>query len=174
MIRPTRTWVRLARHTRGRCDLGHIAGAILAMALLLSAAAVLAQENDKPIIGQPSVIDAGEKDVDGRRLRLYAIQAPGIRQRCRAGSMPWFCGANSAKALRELIGERNVRCEVRERDAKKQILAVCFVGNIEINRELVRLGMAQIDRRLPDYGLEENEARASRRGIWQGVLMPEG
>ena len=177
MIRPKEAGIRLTKAYFARCDLGHKWAALAYFLMAVLAGSALAQEkekpDDKPIIGEASVVDAGELDIGGRKLLLYAIQAPGIRQRCRAGSMPWFCGANAAKSLREMVEDKNVRCEIRDRDAKKQIFVVCFVGNIEINREWVRLGHAQADRRVPDYGPEETAARRAKRGIWQGVLIPE-
>lgn len=75
-----------------------------------------------------------------------------------------------------LIGDRPVRCDVLGRDRWKRALAVCRAGEVELNREMVRLGWAvayypRSGVEGPHYDAEEAEAEAAQRGLWSGAFV---
>jgi len=63
-----------------------------------------------------------------------------------------------------------VACSARGRDRYGRTLAICSAGDIaDLGEALVRDGYAVDYRRYTsDYLAAEDEARAARRGIWQG------
>jgi endonuclease YncB( thermonuclease family) len=103
-------------------------------------------------------------------IRLYGIDAPEYRQTCadRSGR-DYACGQQAAAALRTLIRGQTVACTSLETDRYGRAIATCQAGDLGINGEMVRLGWAVAYRRHSiAYLDEEAEARAARRGIWQG------
>jgi hypothetical protein len=85
-----------------------------------------------------------------QRVRLFGIDAPEIAQVCRAGGSEYRCGVEATKALKALIGEETVRCRRRDRDRYGRIVAVCWVGEVELGRAMVRAGWAVAIRGLED------------------------
>ena len=121
--------------------------------------------------------------VDGDSLRkgnqdyrLHAIDAPELHQMCEDGSGATYpCGRQAQAALRRLVSSGSVTCRVIENDRYGRLVAICRAGKIDINDEMVRQGWALAYRQHGlDYIGAEAEAKAGRRGIWQGRFeMPE-
>jgi endonuclease YncB( thermonuclease family) len=120
-----------------------------------------------------SVID-GDSIRDGdRRIRLYGIDAPELRQQCRDGAgRAYPCGDEARVALEKLIGGREIGCQTVDTDKYGRDVARCQVGSLQINREMVRRGWAvAYDRHSLEYMITEAEARRARAGIWQGSFQ---
>jgi endonuclease YncB( thermonuclease family) len=72
-------------------------------------------------------------------------------------------------ALRSVVGAREVSCTSIETDRYGRAVAVCRIGELEINGEMVRLGWAvAYSRHSFSYMRLEAEARGAKRGIWAG------
>ena len=85
----------------------------------------------------------------------------------------WRCGKDAAFALADRIGAANVRCVPRGRDKYQRVIAVCWLGDEDLNDWLVRNGWALAYRRYSqDYVDAENEAREHKRGIWKSEFIP--
>lgn len=140
------------------------------LAIMFEARAVTAE-----ITGVPSVIDGDTLEIRGERIRLHGIDAPEGRQLCvKPTDERWRCGQRAALMLADLIDRRPVRCEGDERDRYGRLIAVCYLGNLDLNRWMVENGWAVAFRRYSlDYVEAENEATAAYRGIWSsGFVMP--
>jgi len=129
---------------------------------------------DLPIFGIPTVIDGDTIEVHGQRIVLYAIDAPEARQECIKDGKPWRCGQEAAKRLSDMIGRRPVRCERKDMDRHRRVLAICSVDEQDINEWMVSEGWAVAFRKLSDKYIEaEQQARVARRGIWASTFdMP--
>ena len=105
-----------------------------------------------------------------QRIRLFGIDAPELAQECLdAQGKPYTCGHTAKRALQELIGGAEISCDVIERDKYGRDVARCRRQELEINREMVRLGWAiAYERHSIDYLVAEATARNARRGLWQG------
>jgi endonuclease YncB( thermonuclease family) len=80
--------------------------------------------------------------------------------------------APAAAELRSLIGDRAVACERRDTDRHGRMVAVCWAGAVELNREMVRAGWAIAYRHFSAiYVDDEAEARAAHRGICKGAFQ---
>lgn len=146
---------------------------IVAIALLTSPSSVRPAET---ITGPATVTDGDSLRIAEERIRLIGIDAPERRQTCRIHGREWSCGIEARDVLRQLVRGRTVICDVLGRDRWRRALAVCRAGALELNREMVRRGWALAwypERAVPgpDYEPEEEEARAARRGIWQGRFV---
>jgi micrococcal nuclease len=118
-----------------------------------------------PVVG---VIDGDTIDVrlsSGMvRVRLYGIDAP-------EKSQPY--GEKAKQALSELVFRKNVDLEVESQDRYDRVVAVVYVGDLDINAEMVKggfawayrqyLGKLEGDEQMCVY---EYAARGLKRGIW--------
>jgi endonuclease YncB( thermonuclease family) len=131
------------------------------------------REMPNSLSGIASVIDGDTLNLHGKRIRLHGIDAPESRQSCSQDGQNWRCGQQASLALSDHIESRTLRCEQRDIDRYKRIVAVCFMGGEDINAWLVRSGWAMAYRQYSkDYITVEMEARAARTGIWAGEVQP--
>jgi len=116
------------------------------------------------------VIDGDSLTLKDQEIRLNGIDAPEYTQSCKDGrGADYPCGKQAANMLRALVRGQDVTCQSSETDRYGRALSVCRAGGVELNREMVRLGWAVAYlRHSHDYIGEEGQARAARRGIWQG------
>lgn len=133
---------------------------LIALALILLAG---------PAHAEPaaSVVDGDTIKLNGTTYRLHGIDAPEKAQVCHRDNMDWLCGQEAAAHLRGLVAGRPVACEARDRDRYGRIVAICRAGGLDLNRAMVRAGLAwaytQYGR---DYEDAELEAQIMGSGIW--------
>jgi endonuclease YncB( thermonuclease family) len=78
-------------------------------------------------------------------------------------------GAEATRALVGLIDQRKVRCEGDRRDRYNRPLVHCWVGGLDLGREMVRLGWA-VAAYGHEYDLDQADARAQKVGAWAGTF----
>lgn len=129
--------------------------------------------NAENLFGRVSVIDGDTLEMHGERIRLHGIDAPENGQSCEDSKGIMFrCGQISANKLAGYIASQTVRCELIDTDRYGRLVAVCFVGNIDISSMLVREGWALAYRRYSsDYIDVEKSARQANLGLWQGKFV---
>ena len=134
--------------------------------LLILSSKLLAVE----ISGFPNITDGDTIKILNKRIRLYGIDAPEKKQTCIKNSKEYSCGKEATAALVKKINEQKVVCKVQNRlDRYKRYIGVCFVGEINLNKWMVRNGYAAAYRRYSkDYIEDENYARKSKLGLWSG------
>ncbi len=123
--------------------------------------------------GIATIIDGDTIDIGKLRIRLHGIDAPETGQKCKkpnGGS--WACGKDAIKAIVKLADGKSVHCVGDTWDTFGRFVAVCTVGNIEINKELVRLGLAwNFDKYSMDYKSLENRVREAKSGVFRAPTM---
>jgi endonuclease YncB( thermonuclease family) len=121
------------------------------------------------VVGTAAVIDGDTIELSGERIRLHGIDAPESDQSCQIGAAAWPCGGQATLALRREMDGHTVTCRGGKRDRYGRLIAVCFVGDVNINAKLVRDGWALAYRQYSlEYVAQEMEARAAGRGLWRG------
>ena len=126
--------------------------------------------------GVASANDLYVKDGDsfvlnGEEVRLWGVDAMELSQFCQKDRRDYPCGQLAKVHLQNLIGRHDLRCE-RMPAAKKETRTVarCFIGDLDVGREMVRAGWA-IDYRYFSKGFyaeAENQAREQKNGVWEG------
>lgn len=108
-----------------------------------------------------------------QKIRLWGIDAPETKQTCTRQGEAWACGQASARALSELVGVRSIHCEVKTRDTRyNRLVAVCWVGEIEINEWMVQSGWALAYQSYTKHYLsQERIARDQHLGVWAGSIQ---
>ncbi|MGR4889698.1 thermonuclease family protein [Sphingopyxis sp. LARHCG72] len=106
-------------------------------------------------------------------IRLTGIDAVEYRQDCTRTGAPWPCGREARAALEKLAGRGALHCELAAKDHYGRTLATCrtaaFPDGIDLGAEMVRQGWAVATS--DAYMVEEAEAQARQRGIWQGNFV---
>ena len=144
----------------------------LIFASLVAASAVGTAAAESPVIGVASVIDGATLEIHDQRIRLHGIDAPESGQSCEKDGRQYRCGQQAALALADKIGWAPIRCEQRDIDRYKRIVAVCRLGAEDLNGWMVRLGWAIAYRQYSrDYVDDESAAQAAKAGIWAGRFI---
>jgi len=100
------------------------------------------------------------------RIRLADIDAPRPDE-------PW--GNRASLQLAEKVFARAVRVEIAESDDHGRIVGTVWLGDRNINREMVKDGAARVVRdgaRDPTLREDEAFARATREGLWGEPAAP--
>jgi endonuclease YncB( thermonuclease family) len=113
--------------------------------------------------------------ISGKKFRLKGIDAPEYTQNCNdASGKPWPCGKASHLSLINLLKHSGLSCAFENHDRFNRALAVCSTAqNRDIAAVQVRAGLAISNKfnGLRDYADEEDDARKSKRGVWQGSFI---
>ena len=124
------------------------------------------------IIGQASIVDGDTIEIHGTRIRLYGIDAPESGQTCLVEGSPTRCGQQAALALADKIANHIVTCEPKDHDRYDRVVAICRAAGEDLNAWMVAKGMAVAYRQYStDYVPQEEQAAASKRGIWKGEFV---
>lgn len=108
-------------------------------------------------------------DLGGERIRLFGIDAPERGQSCG----PLDCGKAATEALADILSAGPVRCTRVNTDRYARTVARCKAGRVDVNREMVRRGMAWAYRQYSeDYVSDEKKAKKARIGIWKHRSQP--
>ena len=121
------------------------------------------------LAGTPEVrvLDGDTLKIGRVNYRLHGIDAPEKTQRCQRDNLDWLCGQESAAHLRALIGDQAVSCTEKDRDRYGRVVAVCSAGGVDLNRAMVRAGLAWAYTAYSrDYADAELEAQILRAGLW--------
>ena len=133
------------------------------------------------IIGIPKITDGDTIVINDTRIRFTGSDAPesyffGKTQTCLdENGKEWECGKAATKKLEQLINNQIVRCTDEGQDRYGRTLGICYVGDMDLQAEMVKSGMAVAYLRYSDrYEQEQNYAKKVKAGMWAGeFLEPE-
>ena len=122
--------------------------------------------------GRAVVLDGDTLSLRGKVIGLHGIAAPGLEQVCLgANGQNYACGAVSARALTDAIGDATVSCEPHQADQDGRLIATCRRGAEDLSAWMAAQGYATAHRSASaPYLAEEKLAWARRRGLWAGVF----
>ena len=133
------------------------------------------------IIGEAKITDGDTIIINDIRIRFTGSDAPesyffGKTQTCLDGKgREWECGNAATQKLKELINNQTVRCTDEGQDRYGRTLGICYVGEMDLQAEMVKSGMAVAYLRYSDrYEKEQNYAKKVKAGMWAGEFkQPE-
>lgn len=138
--------------------------------ILLFPLNTLAQDS---VAGIPRIIDGDTLWIGSTKIRLHGIDAPEANQSCTADGKKWSCGKEATLALARFIDDRRITCKGDDHDRYGRLLAVCYIGQDDLNAKMVHNGWALAYRRYSmDYVDEEAEAKEAGLGMWRGKFIP--
>lgn len=125
---------------------------------------------------QVIVRDGDTLQIGKTEYRLSGIDAPEYRQACSdAAGRAWPCGKQARSKLAEIVAAGDLGCTPRATDRYGRAIASCRAkATPDIAEAMVAVGLAINAGGFGegDYADVEAEARAARRGIWQGRFTP--
>lgn len=139
--------------------------AIIAALFLLTARAPWKEQ--EMLEGSARVVDGDTILLAATRIRLAGIDAPELAQTCENSVGEYACGREARTALNQLVAGRRVTCTSSGSDRYGRMLALCRVGDTDLNRTMVEQGWAVA---YGDYERTEADARRARRGLWAGAF----
>ena len=120
------------------------------------------------------VLDGDSLAFGALRIRLQGIDAPELKQECRdiKSNQLYKCGEISKDYLISLIAKQSVKCSNEGLDRYKRQIGYCYVGDVNLNQEMVRSGNAvayiEYDK---SFVKEEKEAKSKELGIWSSNFI---
>ncbi len=135
---------------------------------------------DAVISGPACILDGNSIQVGGKikdgacwggiNVRLHGSIAPALKDTCpRANGSRWDCGEVAKGALSTMIRMSSVTCYHvdGEFDANMPV-TTCLSGHQDLALAMVEKCMAKaLHDQSNRYALEEQDAKAGRRGLWQ-------
>ncbi|MBU0859423.1 MAG: thermonuclease family protein [Alphaproteobacteria bacterium] len=157
----------------GAVAVGFAAGLYVGISLEFNDAA-------NPLSGPASVYDGDTLTITHGEekfpVRIYAADAPELRQTCGLGSERVPCGRMARDAVIALIADKDIECEkIEDRDRYGRYVAVCFNhAGVDIGKSLIQQGLALEYSDYSDgrYSGVQSEAQRARRGLWAMDVMP--
>ena len=143
--------------------------------------------NSEEIYGNPKIIDGDTVHINSKKIRLEGIDAPEMRQQCQKVFLEvsvivgfnlkkdYSCGVVSKEKLIVKINNSHINCISSGRDRYKRYLATCYKDKINLNKWMVRNGLAVAYKRYSkDYLRDEIYAKENKLGLWKGsFIRPE-
>ena len=143
--------------------------------------------NAEEFKGLAKIIDGDTVHINSKKIRLEGIDAPEIRQQCQKVFLEisvivgfnlkkdYPCGVISKEKLINKINKSKINCISSGRDRYKRYLATCYKDKINLNKWMVRNGLAVAYKRYSkDYLGDEIYAKENKLGLWKGsFIRPE-
>jgi endonuclease YncB( thermonuclease family) len=116
------------------------------------------------------VVDGDTLSMGGERLRIHGIDAPEMSQSCERPAGRYACGDAARAVMSGILGRGVLSCEQLDTDQYQRRVVRCHdEQGRDIGAELVRQGWAMaFTRYSTEYVGQESQARAARRGLWEG------
>mgnify|MGYP001163508655 FL=1 len=140
--------------------------------------AIFALNSYAEIIGKANVTDGDTIVINDIRIRFTGSDAPesyffGKTQTCLdENGKEWECGKAATKKLKQLISNQTVRCSDEGQDRYGRTLGICYVGDMDLQAEMVKSGMAVAYLRYSDrYEQQQNYAKKVKAGMWSGTFL---
>ena len=130
------------------------------------------------IIGKAKITDGDTIVINDIRIRFTGSDAPenyffGKTQTCLdAKGQEWECGKAATEKLKQLIDNHIVRCSDEGQDRYGRTLGICYVGEMDLQAEMVKSGMAVAYLKYSDRNeQEQNFAKKVKAGMWSGEFQ---
>jgi len=125
----------------------------------------------KEFYGKVRIIDGDSIEIKNEKIRFLGIDAFEKKQECiRKDGTKYKCGEAAISNLLMIISGQPVRCVTKKKDRYKRWLATCYIGMLDINKNMVLYGNA-FSYMSKKYKTAENEAKKVSAGAWAGEFI---
>jgi endonuclease YncB( thermonuclease family) len=125
------------------------------------------------IIGKPYIHDGDTVKVNDKKIRLYGIDAPELKQKCYADNKKVDCGIESKNKLVEIVADNEVFCSDLATDKYERTSGNCYFiatsgEKINIGQKLVSSGYALAYQTYSlRFVVNELYAKSKLLGVWK-------
>lgn len=118
-------------------------------------------------------VDGDSIKLREQNVRLAYIDAPEYYQTCKdSEGKEYNCGIKAREKLERLMKLGELSCKTIGKDIYNRDMSECFVGNVNVNLEMVKSGWAVVYKSTDVAYLEaQKDAKRAKLGIWQGKYM---
>ena len=114
---------------------------------------------------RPAVENAGTLSFGERRLQLAGIIPTPVEKTCGPAGRQWPCGMMAKTALRLLLRNRSVTCDLDTEDWKGTVTAACRLAAQDLGTWLAENGWAEVAAGSPLSAAGE-KAKQARQGLY--------
>jgi len=124
------------------------------------------------IKGKARVVNSDYIKIDKQTIILFGVEAMERPQKCYINNELWPCWETGVRKLEEIVDLGETICFVKGKAKMNRVFAICETENIELNRELIRSGLALARIKQSDIYIEDEEyAKENNLGIWRGKFV---
>lgn len=123
--------------------------------------------------GKAFIIDGDTLKINGTKIRLAGVDAPEISQKCKSHGHIENCGEIVKLRLVQVTANEDTICYSHGKDFYGRILAECYVNDININKWLLREGLAvyYYNKDFKSYKILETLAKQEKIGLWDSEFQ---
>ncbi len=119
-----------------------------------------------------SVIDGDTIVLEGKKTRLFGIDAPEKSQPCQVQKAAVACGIIARNALIGFVTGATVQCDREDVDRYGRDVSRCYADGYDLSAGMVRAGLAVAYRQYSlSYVSEEENAKRLKHGMWKGTFV---
>ncbi len=127
---------------------------------------------DKIIKGKAKVVNSDYIKIDKQTIILFGVEAMERPQKCYINNELWPCWESGVRKLEEIVDLGETVCFVKGKAKMNRVFAICETQNIELNRELIRSGLALARIKQSDLYIDDQRyAKENNLGIWRGKFI---
>lgn len=118
--------------------------------------------------GRAFIVDGDTLIINRTKIRLVGVDAPEISQKCKVNKHVENCGEIVKLRLTQATNSKDIICYSYGRDLYGRVLGECYVEDININKWLLREGLAvyYYNKDFKSYKALETLAKQEQIGLW--------
>ena len=123
--------------------------------------------------GKAFIIDGDTLKINDTKIRLVGVDAPEISQKCKIHGHIENCGEIVKLRLVQATSNEIITCYNHGKDFYGRVLAECYVNDININKWLLREGLAvyYYSKDFKSYKILESLAKQEKLGLWDSEFQ---
>lgn len=123
--------------------------------------------------GKAFIIDGDTLKINDTKIRLVGVDAPEISQKCKTHGHIENCGEIVKLRLVQVTSNEDTICYSHGKDFYGRVLAECYINDININKWLLREGLAvyYYNKDFKNYKILETLAKQEKIGLWDSEFQ---
>lgn len=147
---------------------------VLSISVAAKPISIIGKDWDREsITGRAFIIDGDTLKINGIKVRLVGVDAPEISQKCKTHGHVENCGEIIKLRLVQATDSKDVTCYKHGNDFYGRFLGECYIEDTNINKWLLREGLAvyYYNKDFKSYKILETLAREEKLGLWDSEFQ---